>query len=52
VQLNFAGAAIEAQIRYPVHLSNAAEIDDRVSQELIRVMEDLGAHPAATSKPA
>jgi hypothetical protein len=33
-------------------LSNAAEIDDRVSQELIRVMEDLGAHPAATSKPA
>jgi small-conductance mechanosensitive channel len=52
VQLNFAGAAIEAQIRYPVHLSHAAEIDDNVSQELIRVIEDLGTHPVATSKPA
>lgn len=52
VQLNFAGAAIEAQIRYPVHLSHAAEIDDNVSQELIRVIEDLGTHPAATSKTA
>ena len=46
VQLNFAGAGIEAQIRYPVHLSNAAEIDDRVSQELIRVVAELGPHPA------
>jgi small-conductance mechanosensitive channel len=52
VQLNFAGAAIEAQIRYPVHLSHAAEIDDNVSQELIRVIEDMGKNPAATSKPA
>jgi len=51
VQLNFAGGAIEAKIRYPVHLSNAAEIDDKVSQELIRVVTDLSPHPPATSKP-
>jgi small-conductance mechanosensitive channel len=52
VQLNFAGGAIEAKIRYPVHLSNAAEIDDKVSQELIRVVAELGSHPAVTAKPA
>jgi small-conductance mechanosensitive channel len=51
VQLNFAGGGIEAKIRYPVHLSNAAEIDDKVSQELIRVVTDLSPHPPATSKP-
>ncbi len=51
VQLNFAGGGIEAKIRYPVHLSNAAEIDDKVSQELIRVVADLGPRPLATSKP-
>jgi hypothetical protein len=52
VQLNFAGAGIEARIRYPVHLSNAAEIDDRVSQELIRAVAELTPHPSLTSKPA
>jgi len=52
VQLNFAGAGIEVKIRYPVHLSNAAEIDDRVSQQLIRAIADLSPHPVATSKPA
>jgi hypothetical protein len=31
-------------------LSHAAEIDDNVSQELIRVIEELGAHPATTAK--
>jgi small-conductance mechanosensitive channel len=44
VQLNFVGSGLEAKIRYPVHLSNAAEIDDKVSQELIRVI--AGAVPA------
>jgi len=51
VQLNFTATGIEARIRYPVHLSNAAEIDDRVSQELIPVVADLAAHPSPTSKP-
>ncbi len=52
VQLNFAGGGIEAKIRYPVHLSNTAEIDDKVSQELIRVIAELDPRAAAPSKPA
>jgi hypothetical protein len=38
VQLNFSGASVEARVRYPVHLNNAAEIDERVSQELSNVV--------------
>jgi len=51
VQLNFAPTGVEAHIRYPVHTSEAVAIDDRVSRELIRVLESLSAQPAATSKP-
>jgi small-conductance mechanosensitive channel len=51
VQLNFTPTGVEARIRYPVHLNNAAEIDDRVSQELLPVIEGLSARPAVTSKP-
>jgi small-conductance mechanosensitive channel len=48
VQLNFTTAGVEARIRYPVHLSESAEIDDRVSQQLIPVVEGLSARPALT----
>jgi Mechanosensitive ion channel len=48
VQLNFTATGIEARIRYPVHLSDAAAIDDRVSQELIPLVAELA---APTSKP-
>ena len=51
VQLNFTPTGVEARIRYPVHSSEAAAIDDRVSRELITVLEGLSARPAATSKP-
>jgi len=51
VQLNFTAAGVEARIRYPVHLRNAAEIDDRVSQQLIPIVADLAARPVPTSKP-
>jgi len=51
VQLNFTATGIEARIRYPVHLSDAAQIDDRVSQELIPVVAELAAQPSPTSKP-
>jgi small-conductance mechanosensitive channel len=51
VQLNFTPTGVEARIRYPVHLNDAAEIDDRISQELLPVLEGLGARPASTSKP-
>jgi small-conductance mechanosensitive channel len=43
VQLNFSAAGAEARIRYPVHLRNAAEIDERVSQSLFAAMGNLGA---------
>ena len=36
VQLQFGSTAVEARIRYPVHLPHAAEIDERVSKELMR----------------
>jgi hypothetical protein len=47
VQLNFSAAGAEARIRYPVHLRNAAQIDERVSQSLFAAMGNLG----AVSKP-
>jgi small-conductance mechanosensitive channel len=50
VQLNFTATGVEARIRYPVHLGEAAAIDDRVSQELLPVVEGLAARPAS-SKP-
>lgn len=34
VQLRFSSSGVEALVRYPVQLSNAAEIDERVSREL------------------
>jgi small-conductance mechanosensitive channel len=51
VQLNFTTTGVEARIRYPVHLNDAAEIDDRISQELLPVVEALAARPAVTPKP-
>lgn len=50
VQLTLTSAGVEARIRYPVHLNDAAEIDDRVSLELLPVVEALATHPAPTSK--
>ena len=48
VQLSFSAAGADAHIRYPVHLQNAAEIDERVSHALFTAMGELG----AASKPA
>jgi small-conductance mechanosensitive channel len=48
VQLSFTGAGVDAHIRYPVHLRNAAEIDEQVSQAAFAVIGTLG----ADSKPA
>jgi small-conductance mechanosensitive channel len=47
VQLSFSAAGADAHIRYPVHLQNAAEIDERVSHALFTVMGEL----SAASKP-
>jgi hypothetical protein len=38
---------VEAHIRYPVYLQNAAEIDERVSRELLRAINGFKQEPAA-----
>ncbi len=40
VQLSFAATGVDAHIRYPVHLRNAAEIEERVSQAVYAVLAD------------
>jgi small-conductance mechanosensitive channel len=50
VQLSFSSAGVDAHIRYPVHLLNAAEIDERVSQTVFSAIaglsgESKAAHP-------
>jgi small-conductance mechanosensitive channel len=47
VQLRFSAAGVEALVRYPVQLQHAAEIDERVSRELLNVIS----HEAATQAP-
>jgi small-conductance mechanosensitive channel len=39
VQLRFTAAGIEAVIRYPVDLKNAADIDERVAREVLKSLE-------------
>ena len=48
MQLSFSAAGAEAHIRYPVHLQNAAEIDERVSHALFTAMGELGAASKST----
>ena len=46
VQLRFSAGGVEALVRYPVQLDRAAEIDERVSRELLNV---ISAHQPATN---
>ncbi len=41
VQLKFSVDGVEALVRYPVHLQHAAEIDERVARELLRVVSEV-----------
>ena len=43
VQLRFAATGVEALVRYPVQLQRAAEIDERISRELLAVIMDAAA---------
>jgi small-conductance mechanosensitive channel len=43
VQLGFSVSGVEAHVRYPVHLENAGEIDERVSREVMRAINELQA---------
>ena len=45
VQLRFAAAGVDAVVRYPVQLQYAAEIDERVSRELLAVLSHASAAP-------
>jgi len=40
--LSFSAAGVDAHIRYPVHLQNAAEIEERVSQAVFGVVAAVG----------
>jgi small-conductance mechanosensitive channel len=42
VQLRFSAAGVDAIVRYPVQLQYAAEIDERVSRELLNVISAHG----------
>jgi hypothetical protein len=46
VQLRFSAQTVEAVVRYPVQLDRAAEIDERVSRELLHV---ISAHSASAT---
>ncbi len=49
VQLNFSAKGVEAHVRYPVHLRQAAETDERVSQALLQAISNLTpAEPGAS----
>ncbi len=39
VQLHFSGSVLEVHVRYPVHLQHAAEIDERVTEAMAKVIE-------------
>jgi small-conductance mechanosensitive channel len=46
VQLKFGTSGVDAVVRYPVQLQRAAEIDERVSRELMRALSTEGGNPA------
>ena len=49
VQLKFSPRAVEAHVRYPVHLQYAAETDERVSQALLQAIAELTPNAATDS---
>jgi len=46
VQLRFSASAVEALVRYPVQLQRAAEIDERISRELLAVIRSAESQKA------
>lgn len=46
VQLRFSAEGVDAIVRYPVELMHAAEIDERVSREVLNVISSEPAAPA------
>ncbi|HEY6643045.1 mechanosensitive ion channel family protein [Povalibacter sp.] len=52
VQLRFSAAGVEALVRYPVQLTHAAQIDERVSRELLNVISDHDVEAPRLGAPA
>lgn len=52
VQLRFSAESVDAVVRYPVQLQRAAEIDERVSRELLSVIRSDAPPQAVTYSPA
>ena len=53
VQLAYSSKGVDAHVRYPVQLSHAAEIDERVSRALLQVISGLTPPgPGSSSSPA
>lgn len=52
VQLSYSVDGVQAHVRYPVHLSHAAEIDERVSQALLQVISTLTPTATHTASPS
>ena len=50
VQLHFSAAGVEALVRYPVQLQQEAEIDERVSKELMKVISSSAVAAEAKSQ--
>jgi small-conductance mechanosensitive channel len=46
VQLQFSSAEVQVLVRYPVSLEHAAEMDERVSQAVLRTITESSAAPA------
>jgi len=51
VQLSYSVKGVDAHVRYPVHLSHAAEIDERMSRTLLQVISGLSLKKASNPAP-
>ncbi|HEX5046151.1 MAG TPA: mechanosensitive ion channel family protein [Gammaproteobacteria bacterium] len=51
VQLRFAVRSVDAIVRYPVPMQRAAEVDERMSRELLDAIRDAGGHAKLTAQP-
>jgi small-conductance mechanosensitive channel len=52
VQLSYSVKGVDAHVRYPVHLSHAAEIDERMSRTLLQVISGLTLNRVPDPAPA
>jgi small-conductance mechanosensitive channel len=52
VQLKFSAASVDAVVRYPVQLQRAAEIDERISRELLGVLREASSELKAIPAPS